>query len=144
MLTIGDKSKPNEGLYAKYLFRVNQYLGREIENASFDKPICRLNIWDTLERSNILFISAYVIKSLGLTIRSNLHTGLQAINSSGEVIIKMISWKEAYYGSISDGTEVPSLEGVAVIIRQDYFDRLLALYQHRSWFLLQQKENIDY
>ncbi|MDF7816776.1 hypothetical protein P1X15_04180 [Runella sp. MFBS21] len=143
MLTIGDKSKPSEGLYAKYLFRVNQYSEREIENASFDSPICRLDIWDTLERSNILFVSAYIIKSLGLTIKSDFHAGLQAINSSGEIIIKMINWKEAYYGSISDGTEVPSLEGVAVVIRQDYYQRLLALYHNKSWFLLQQKENID-
>ncbi|MCC9168623.1 hypothetical protein [Pontibacter harenae] len=48
----------------------------------------------------------------------------------------MATWKGSYYGSVSDGKEVPRLEGVAVMIRADYYDRLLALNDNDFCFVL--------
>lgn len=124
--------------YARYLFRANQYRENNIDHAPFDQPICMLTILDTLERSCIVYISPFIIRRLGLKIDFFLHNGFQARNDIGEVIIKMVTWKVDYYGGISDGTEVPRLEGAAVMIRVDYYEQLLALHQNESWFILSQ------
>jgi len=56
----------------------------------------------------------------------------------------MITWKEDYFGSISDGTEVPRLEGTAVLIREDYYGRLLDLFEDKSWFVLRKDDSDAY
>ncbi|MCK4819821.1 hypothetical protein KA005_28915, partial [bacterium] len=139
VLTFVKEPVPGGEFYAQYLFNANQYIENKIVHAPFDQPICILTIVDTLERSCIIYVSPFIIRELGLTIDSILHRGFQAHNGKGEVIIKMATWKEDYYGSVSDGTEVPSLEGVAVMIRADYYEHLLALYQKDSWFVLSQE-----
>ncbi|MCP4370537.1 MAG: hypothetical protein GY797_20850, partial [Deltaproteobacteria bacterium] len=138
VVTFGKEPVPGEDFYAQYLFKANQYVENKIDNAPFDQPICILTIADTLERSRIVYVSPFIIRELGLAIDSILHNGFQACNDKGEVIIKMATWKEDYYGSVSDGTEVPCLEGVAVMIRADYYDHLLALYQKEGWLVLSQ------
>ncbi|MCP4607764.1 MAG: hypothetical protein GY845_03465, partial [Planctomycetes bacterium] len=138
VLTFGEKPVPRVESYAQYLFHTNQYVETIIKAVPFDQPICRLNIVDTFERSSIVYVSPFIIRELGLTIDSILHKGFQARNDEGEVIIQMVTWKEDYYGSVSDGTEVPRLEGVAVMLRADYFGQLLAICQGESWFVLSQ------
>ena len=139
VLTFGKEPVPGRRFYAQHFFNSNQYIENKIVHAPFDQPICRLTIVDTLERSCAIYVSPFIIRELGLTIDSILHRGFQAHNDKGEVIIKMATWKEDYYGSVSDGTEVPRLEGVAVMIRADYYEHLLALYQKDSWFVLSQE-----
>lgn len=141
VLTFRKDPVPEEELYARYIFTANQYLEKEIDEAPFDQPICMLTIVDTLERSCIVYVSPWIIKALSLTVHPSLHNGFQACNDQREVIIKMITWKEDYYGRVSEGTEVPRLKGVAVQIRADYYDRLLALYEGDGWFVLSQNEN---
>jgi hypothetical protein len=92
-----------------------------------------------LEYSNLVYISPFIIRELDLKIDSNIHKGFQARNNNGEVIVKMLTWKEDYYGSVSDGTEVPRIKGVAVMIREDYYERLLSLYSKDCWFVLSQE-----
>lgn len=139
VVTFGEKPvSGDEFYYAQYLFKANQYKENIIDNAPFDQPICLLTISDTLEFSRIVYVSPFVIRELGLKIDSILHKGFQAYNDKGEVIIKMVTWKEGYYGSVSDGTEVPRLEGVAVVIRTDYYEKFLDLSQKGSWLVLSQ------
>jgi hypothetical protein len=132
--------KPVRGgdFYAPYLFNASQYMRSIINDTPFDHPICDLTIVDTLERFNIVYVSPFIIRELGLIINPILHQGFQACNNKGEVIIKMLTWKEDYYGKVSDSTEVPRLEGVAVMIRADYYERFLALYQKEGWIVLSQ------
>lgn len=143
VITTGKEPVLSEEFYAQYLFNANQYLENQIIDAPFDQPICMLTIVDTLERSSVIYVSPFVIRELGLSIDSILHNGFQARNDTGEVIIKVATWKEDYYGSVSDGTEVPRLEGEAVMIRIDYFEHLLTLYQQDSWFVLSQDATGD-
>jgi len=139
VLTFTEPAPGNE-FYAQYLFRAGQYLS-DIDNAPFDQPICTLTIMDTLERSNIIYVSPFIIKELGLEVDFVLHNGFQARNSKGEVIVRLIGWKDDYYGSISDGAEVPRLEGSAVVMRADYYEKLLALYQNEGHIILIQNDN---
>lgn len=139
VVTFGEEPKPGGEFYAKYLFKANQYTENTVENAPLDQPICMLTIVDTLEFSRIVYISPFIIRELGLSIDFFLHNGFQARNDKGEIIIKLVTWKESYYGNVSDGTEVPCIEGVAVMIRADYYEHLLALYKKEGWLVLSQK-----
>ena len=136
VLSFGKEPTPKENFYAQYLFNATQYLEHNIVDAPFDQPICTLSIVDTLEHSQVVYVSPFIIRELGLKVDSFFHNGFLAYNDKGEVIIKMATWKEDYFGSISDGTEVPRLEGVAVMIRRDYYEQLLALYHKEGWFVL--------
>lgn len=138
VITFGELPVPGGNFYSDYLFRAYQYLKDKIDDAPFGQPISRLTIVDTLERSHIVYVAPFIIRELGLAIDSMIHKGFQACDNKGDVIIKMATWKEDYYGSVSDGTEVPRLEGVSVLIRADYFERLLTLYQEKCWFVLMQ------
>lgn len=144
VLTFGKEPIPGAEFYARHLFNVNQYIKNNIVDAPFDQPICMLTIVDTLEYSYIVYVSPFIIRELGLTIDPILHNGFQARNDKGEIIIKMVTWREDYYGSVNDGTEVPRLEGVGVMIRDDYYQHLLALYQKESWFILSQDVSKDH
>ena len=104
-------------------------------------PICVLNIADTLESSQIVYVSPYIIRELKLTMNPNLHNGFQARNTEGEVIIKMVLWKEGYFGGVSEGTEMPKLHGVAVLVRVDYYSRLLAAYSSDGWFIFRKNDS---
>jgi hypothetical protein len=140
VFTTGDRPNHSKGLYARYLFKADLYLDDPTAHVPFDLPICKLSIVDTLERSDIIYVTPYVIKNLKLTVDSNIHNGFEAVNKAGEVIIRMITWKEQYYGSINDGTEVPTHEGVAVLIRSDYYGYLLNLYKDKGWFVVTKKD----
>jgi hypothetical protein len=138
VLTFGREPKADGEFYGSYLFRANVYTEDLITEAPFDQPIYKLVIADTLEHSCLVYVSPYVVRELGLRIDSALHRGFLARNDKGEVIIKMATWKEDYIGSISDGTEVSRLEGVGVMVRSDYYESLLGLYQNEGWFVLYQ------
>lgn len=122
--------------FARYLFNVELYKKENIKEASFDQPICELMIFDMLERSSIIYVSPFVVRELGLKIDIFLHNGFKAVNDNGDTIIKLTTWKEKYLGEISRGTEVPRLEGVAVMIRTDYYEKLLALYPNGCKYCL--------
>lgn len=138
LITFGEKPAPEGKFYSQYLFNVHQYMPSSITDAPSSQPICRLIIPDTLERSSVVFVSPFIVKELGLAVDHTFHKGFQANDDTGEAIIKMISWREDYLGSVSDGNEVPCLEGVAVMVRADYYKRLLALYEEESWFVLRE------
>jgi hypothetical protein len=123
--------------YAKYLFRANHYFNN-IKGAPFDQPICILTIMDTLERSSIIFLSPFIMRELDLKVDPEIHNGFQVLNDKGEIIIKLATWKSDYFGNISDGTEVPRLEGAAVFIKADYYNKLLGLYQNTGHIILSQ------
>jgi len=127
--------------YARFLFKTELYKKEIIDNAPFDQPICKLNILDTFERSFVVYVSPFVIRGLDLRVDVNVYNGFQAQNKNGEVIIKVLTWKEDYYGSISDGTEVPRLKGTAVMIRKDYYEHLLALYPQKCSFILKKQDS---
>jgi len=135
-LTFGEEPKTPKDYFANHFFRADQYLAKNFINAPYDQPICKLIINDTLEYSRIIFVSPWIIKELGLTVNSNLHNGFRAFDNQSNEVIKMITWKEDYFGSANDGNEIPRLEGVAVLIDKNMYSRLLQLYNEKGWFVL--------
>ncbi len=140
----GDEPAPDDELFARYLFRSGQYSEPAIQNAPFDQPICTLGIWDTLERASILYLSPFVVRELGLKVDRFLHGGFIARDDNGNITVKMVLWKENYVGRISSGTEVPLVEGVAVMIRKDYYDKLLNLYDTSGWIVTKRNDDSGY
>ncbi len=129
--------------YARYLFRTDLYKEENIDNAPHDQPICKLTVFDTLERSSIVYVSPFIVRELDLKIDFSGNNGFQAQNKKGEVIIKVTIWKEDYFGGINDSTEVPRFSGTAVTIRKDYYELLLNLYQKDCSFILRKEESKD-
>jgi len=135
-LTFDEPNNSTDSKYSKYTFHTGQYFDQASPNMSIDKPICELSIYDILEKSNIIFVSPFIIKELNLKVDPFFVSGLQARTDDGVIVIKMINWKEDYFGSISDGLEVPRQEGTAVIIREDYFWKLITLYSNQCFLYL--------
>lgn len=140
----GEKPTPDDELFARYLFRSGQYSEPNIQDAPFDQPICNLSIWDTLERVYILYLAPFAVRELGLQIDEFLHGGFNAHDENGKVVVRLVTWRENYVGEISSGTEVPLLEGVAVMIRKDYYNKLLTLYDTDGWIVLSRDDNSIY
>lgn len=140
LLVLNLKMKSSEDLYSKYLFKLDQYFNESTDNVQLDNPINALTINDTLEHCEIVFVNPSIVRQLGLCIDRCLHDGLKARNGQGEIVLKMIRWKEEYIGSISSGAEVPLLDGVAVLIRKDYFDKLLMIYDDELNYILYKHE----
>jgi len=140
LLTNVESPTPRKEYYSQYLFRAFLYAEEEYEKVLKSRPICMLEVYDTLEFLRIVFVSPYVIKELGLNIDSEIHNGFQAVNEDNEIIIKLISWKEQYWGSVDDGTEIAKLDGSAVVIRKDYYDVMLSVIEGKSYFLLRQSD----
>ncbi len=135
-----DNQKEGGDFYAKYQFSPDLYTEENTYSAPYDKPICRLDIADTLEHSSICYVFPYAIRELRLKLDFSLHHGFIAYNEKGEEIIKIITWKEDYFGDISKGTETPRLDGTAVVIRADYYEQLLALYKNELHYVLTKQD----
>ncbi|EKD26246.1 MAG: hypothetical protein ACD_79C01299G0001 [uncultured bacterium] len=136
----GQKPESDGDFCSEYIFKTNLYAENNMSIAPFDHPICELIIIDKLERSCIVYVSPFIIRELGLKLDPSIHSGFQARNDQGEVVIKMLTWKEDYYGKIDDGTEIPRREGVAVMIRKDFYKRFLSFSKKESWFILSRKD----
>lgn len=141
-LTYDEEAKEEGDFYSKYTFNTQQYNKYIIEQAPTEKPICILSVDDMLELSSIVYVSPNIIRDLKLSIDFNLHNGFQAHNEKGEAIIKIDTWKEDYYGSISSAIEVPRLKGVAVFVRSDHYKELLAINKKKCSFVLSQETKI--
>lgn len=137
----GEKPTSDDELFARYLFRSGQYSEPTIQDAPFDQPICTLGIWDTLERTYILYLTPFAVRELGLQVDKFLHGGFIARDDNGNIIVRLVFWRENYVGEISSGTEVPLLEGTAVMIREDYYNKLLTLYDTDGWIVLSRDDD---
>lgn len=137
----GEEPTSDDELFARYLFRSGQYSEPTIQDVPFDQPICTLGIWDTLERAYILYLTPFAVRELGLQVDKFLHGGFIARDDNGNIIVRLVSWRENYVGEISSGTEVPLLEGAAVMIREDYYNKLLTLYDTDGWIVLSRDDD---
>lgn len=106
---------------------------------------------DALEFYNILWLNPTVVSLLGLAVK-NTDTGLIAINSSNETIIKMRTWSDDYIGdgyrtSLAD--QIPRLQGTDLTIRKDYFDEVCKYFDDapsyrvikREWSVIKDLED---
>ena len=59
------------------------------------------------------------MKKMGLHINPNMFEGLKALDEDGNVVAKMITWEENFYGSIWQGVEIPGRKGTALLFKRD-------------------------
>lgn len=117
-------------------FDETEYYDKNKENSNYchtfvslisEKHLSALDIYrveDFFEHVNIMFLAPEVLDSLKWSFNEDLQNGLFAKNQDGEIVAKMISWKQNYYGSVESGLEKPGIEGVALLIKQNQIDLL--------------------
>lgn len=81
--------------------------------------LSKLFVEDEFEKHFIRFLSPAAMKKMGLHINSNIFEGLQALDEDGNVVAKMITWDENFYGSIWQGVEIPGRKGAALLFKRD-------------------------
>ncbi|SHK48966.1 hypothetical protein [Fibrobacter sp. UWB12] len=100
------------------IFQVQQYsLDRDY---SIDRSIlAKLDIKDPFEMFFIRFFSPAAMKKMELHINPNMFEGLKALDKDGNIVAKMITWEENFYGSIRQGVEIPCQKGTALLFKRD-------------------------
>lgn len=100
------------------VFQVQKY--SVDKDYSIDKSIlAKFSVLDSFENHIIRFFSPAAMKKMGLHINPNMFEGLKALDKDGNVVAKMITWEENFYGSIWQGVEIPGRKGSALLFKRD-------------------------
>jgi hypothetical protein len=136
---VGDKTPD---ITTRIYSRVPLILGSHFSTDphGIDQPVSQVDISDFFEEISMSFLSPYALYALGLDISSSPHQGLNATNTQGEVVVKSVVWKEQYEGTIDKGTEYPLIAGHCVMIRSDYYKKLMELYSQPVWKVVEKIE----
>lgn len=129
-----DKNKENSNYYHTFISLISE------------KYLSALDIYrveDFFEHINIMFLAPEVLDSLKWSFNEDLQNGLFAKNQDGEIVAKMISWKQNYYGSVESGLEKPGIEGVALLVKQDQLKQLIPFFGDDFGKQLIKKQNYD-
>lgn len=136
-------------------FDESEYFDKNKENSNYchtfvslisEKHLSALDIYrveDFFEHVNIMFLAPEVLDSLKWSFNEDLQNGLFAKNQDGEIVAKMISWKQNYYGSVESGLEKPGIEGVALLVKQDQLKQLIPFFGDDFGKQLIKKQNYD-
>ena len=99
-------------------FFMSQYsVDRDYSNDA--SVIAKFSILDMFENHVIRFLSPAAMKKMELRINPNMFEGLKALDKDGNVVAKMITWEENFYGSIWQGVEIPGQKGTALLFRRN-------------------------
>lgn len=81
--------------------------------------------YDPLENYHLFWLNPIILEQLGIVI-SDFLTGIVAKNENDEVVLKYNQWKTNYVGNGDFGIreEIPTIEGVELLIREDYFKKM--------------------
>jgi len=101
------------------------------------------HIEDFFEHVNIIFLSPRVLNSLKWIVNEDLQNGLFATNQNQEIVAKMITWKQDYYGSLESGLEKPKVEGVALLIKQNQLNLLKPFFGEDFGKQVMKKQKFD-
>lgn len=99
-------------------FFISQY-GIDKDYSNDASVIAKFSVLDTFENHVIRFFSPAAMKKMGLHINPNMFEGLKALDKDGNVVAKMITWEENFYGSIWQGVEIPGRKGTALLFKRD-------------------------
>ena len=107
-------------------FFISQYcVDRDYSNDA--SVIAEFSVLDSFENHVIRFFSPAAMKKMGLRVNLNIFEGLKALDKDGNVVAKMITWEENFYGSIWQGVEIPGRKGTALLFRRDKLELLESL-----------------
>lgn len=112
-----------EGKSNRCVFCLDDYQKSQI-SGTLDKWLSTFSIYDSFERMEIRFLSPTVMAQMGLRLNDNPYDGLMAVDDNLNVVAKMLTWDEDYYGRIGDGVEKPRLKGTALLFRKDKMNEL--------------------
>lgn len=84
---------------------------------------------DSLENHNLLWLNPLMMRELAIK-TSHFLNGLLATNSDNEIVLKYNQWNTQYVGNgdiagIKD--EIPLLQGMELIMRDDYFKKMISI-----------------
>ena len=100
------------------IFQLHQY-GIDKDYSTDRSILAKFSFPDSFEKHVIRFFSPAAMKKMGLHINPNMFEGLKALDKDGNVVAKMITWEENFYGSIWQGVEIPGRKGTALLFRRD-------------------------
>jgi hypothetical protein len=113
------------------VFQVQKY--SVDKDYSIDKSIlAKFSVLDSFENHVIRFFSPAAMKKMGLHINPNMFEGLKVLDRDGNVVAKMITWEENFYGSIWQGVEIPGRKGTALLFRRDKLELLEPLISNKQ------------
>ncbi len=109
------------------------HLWNNIDINDFDEFLCvsLIQQYDTLENFNILWLNPFIMKALNLKIGKPTE-GLVVKYNKNEVVLKLNYWISDYVGDgeLAEITnEIPRLEGVELLCRKDYFNKICEIYK---------------
>ncbi len=119
--------------YSQY--RLNPFYIWHPEMCDYDIEdfiICSfLQLNEFFEYYKIIWLNPVLINKLNLKI-GEYQNGLFAYNGSGDIILRYHSWYYDYVGNERIDEEIPKLDGCELIIKEDYFKRILELYDNKT------------
>lgn len=127
-ITIDDYKKRD--IYSKILL---------VSDQKFEQPISEKRNYNEIDSFHLFLLSGFLVNKLGLKFNEDIFTGIQ-YEKNGEVVSKMIHWREQYMGSIEDGFEIPSIEGNALLVKKELLNDIIDIYENRL-FLIQKGSN---
>ena len=86
-----------------------------------------LQLEDFFEYYKIIWLNPVLVKQLNLIVDDYLN-GLLAKNEEGDIVLRYNSWFANYVGNERIDEEIPKLDGCELLIREDYFQKILNLY----------------
>ena len=119
--------------YSKYRLNPSYIWHPELCNyENEDYIICSfLQLEEFFEYYKIIWLNPVLVKKLNLVTDEFLN-GLSAKNETGEIILIYNSWYSDYVGNESIYEEIPKLDGCELLIREDYFQKILNIYKNKT------------
>ncbi|MBB6110289.1 hypothetical protein SAMN05421821_10696 [Mucilaginibacter lappiensis] len=117
----------------------------KISNAVVPKSdypiISNIREYDPLENLKLLWLPDWLLQELGLTVEKD-SIGLKAKDADGKVLLYYVNWKADYLGSelhADLNTEIPKLDGAALMMEVSCYTRLLAIYGKENNYAVYRK-----
>ena len=88
---------------------------------------------DFFEYYKILWLNPILVNKLNLKV-SEYTNGLLACDENGEIILRFNSWFYDYVGNEGIDEEIPKLDGCELLMREDYFKKILFIYKNKTPF----------
>jgi hypothetical protein len=130
-------------IFSEHLFLVSDYFNISFEAvAELENPIRRLEIFDNLESCELLFLSPGLISALGLHASQGIDGEFVARDSQGKDIVKIVSWRQDYFGDVDEGIELPGVRGISLLIRSDMYGALIGHCRDDCRFILKAENTV--
>jgi hypothetical protein len=102
--------------------------------SKFDGVMLEYIEYDLLENYHMLWLNPIMMNELGIK-TSHFLNGLVATNDQNEIVLKCNQWCNQYVGNGDFGLrdEIPLIKGMELVIREDYFKRMLSILKMKEF-----------